>query len=90
MTTPALPDRRHFLAYFSSIGLGSTLLPGVLWAKVSAGAEITKETIAAAETALEALAERQDAIASQRTAGNLHYGPGYCPSILLMKIKSCM
>lgn len=49
MTTPALPDRRHFLAYFSSIGLGSTLLPGVLWAKVSAGAEITKETIAAAE-----------------------------------------
>ena len=47
--TPALPDRRHFLAYFSSIGLGSTLLPGVLWAKVSAGAEITKETIAAAE-----------------------------------------
>ena len=48
-TTPALPDRRHFLAYFSSIGLGSTLLPGVVWAKVSAGAEITKETIAAAE-----------------------------------------
>lgn len=48
-TTPALPDRRHFIAYFSSIGLGSTLLPGVLWAKVSAGAEITKETIAAAE-----------------------------------------
>jgi Asp-tRNA(Asn)/Glu-tRNA(Gln) amidotransferase A subunit family amidase len=43
------PDRRHFLAYFSSIGLGSTLLPGVLWGKVSAGAEITKETIASAE-----------------------------------------
>jgi Asp-tRNA(Asn)/Glu-tRNA(Gln) amidotransferase A subunit family amidase len=47
--TQTLPDRRHFLAYFSSLGLGSTLLPGVLWAKVSAGAEITKETIAAAE-----------------------------------------
>lgn len=47
--TPTLPDRRDFLAYFSSLGLGSTLLPGVLWAKVSAGAEITKETIAAAE-----------------------------------------
>jgi Asp-tRNA(Asn)/Glu-tRNA(Gln) amidotransferase A subunit family amidase len=44
-----LPDRRRFLAYFSSIGLGSTLLPGVLWAKVSAGAEITTATIASAE-----------------------------------------
>lgn len=44
-----LPDRRHFLACFSSVGLGSTLLPGVLWAKVAAGAEITKDTIAAAE-----------------------------------------
>jgi len=44
-----LPDRRHFLAYFSSIGLGSTLMPGVLWAKVASGAEITKETIASAE-----------------------------------------
>jgi Asp-tRNA(Asn)/Glu-tRNA(Gln) amidotransferase A subunit family amidase len=43
------PDRRDFLAYFSSIGLGASLLPGVLWAKVAAGAEITKETIAAAE-----------------------------------------
>ena len=32
-TTPAsLPDRRAFLGYFSSIGLGSTLLPGVLLA----------------------------------------------------------
>lgn len=51
MTAPAkpLPDRREFLNYFSSIGLGSTLLPGVLWTKVAAGAEITKETIAAAE-----------------------------------------
>ncbi len=26
--------RRRFLAYFSSVGLGSTLLPGVLWAKM--------------------------------------------------------
>jgi Asp-tRNA(Asn)/Glu-tRNA(Gln) amidotransferase A subunit family amidase len=42
-------DRREFLTYFSSIGLGTSLLPGVLWAKVTAGAEITKETIAAAE-----------------------------------------
>lgn len=44
-----LHDRREFLAYFSSIGLGSSLLPGVLWSKVAAGAEITKETIATAE-----------------------------------------
>ena len=49
-TTPApLRDRRAFLGYFSSIGLGSTLLPGVLWAKVAAGEEVTKATIAAAE-----------------------------------------
>jgi hypothetical protein len=27
------PRRRRFLAYFSSIGLSSTLLPGVLWAR---------------------------------------------------------
>ncbi len=43
------PDRRTFLAYFASTGLGSTLLPGVLWSKVASGAEITKETIASAE-----------------------------------------
>lgn len=42
-------DRRKFLAYFSSIGLGTTLLPGVLWAKVAEGADITVATIAAAE-----------------------------------------
>ena len=51
MTTPLgiTHDRREFLAYFSSIGLGTSLLPGVLWANVSAGADITKETIATAE-----------------------------------------
>jgi len=44
-------DRRTFMAYFSSIGLGSTLLPGVLWgqAQQQLGAEITKEMIASAE-----------------------------------------
>jgi Asp-tRNA(Asn)/Glu-tRNA(Gln) amidotransferase A subunit family amidase len=47
--TAARPDRRDFLTYFSAIGLGSSLLPGVLWSKVAAGAEITKETIASAE-----------------------------------------
>ncbi|MDB4883013.1 MAG: amidase domain protein [Gemmatimonadetes bacterium] len=43
------PDRRAFLAYFSAIGLGSTLLPGVLWAGLSHGAEISVATIASAE-----------------------------------------
>ena len=42
-------DRRAFLGYFSAIGLGATLLPGVLWAKVVDGAEITTATIACAE-----------------------------------------
>ena len=45
-------DRRAFMAYFSSIGLGSTLFPGVLWGQAQAqqGPEITKEMIASAET----------------------------------------
>src|SRR5436305_9101342 len=43
-------DRRAFVAYFSSIGLGSTLLPGVLWAQAQQqGPTITKEMIASAE-----------------------------------------
>jgi cytoskeletal protein RodZ len=32
-------DRRSFMGYFASIGLGSTLLPGILWAQVAAGQE---------------------------------------------------
>jgi len=44
-------DRREFMGYFTSVGLGSTLLPGVLWAKVAADTalEITAATIADAE-----------------------------------------
>ena len=42
-------DRRRFLGYFSAVGLGGTLLPGVLWAKVATGEEITAATIACAE-----------------------------------------
>ena len=52
MTPSTTHDRRAFMAYFTSIGLGSTLLPGVLWAQAQQqpkGSEITKETIAAAE-----------------------------------------
>ncbi|HLK62272.1 MAG TPA: amidase [Bryobacteraceae bacterium] len=39
--------RRNFLRYFSGIGLGSTLLPGVLWAQVqqSDAPEITQEML---------------------------------------------
>ncbi len=37
------------MAYFSAVGLGSTLLPGVLWGKIAGGAEITEATIACAE-----------------------------------------
>jgi Asp-tRNA(Asn)/Glu-tRNA(Gln) amidotransferase A subunit family amidase len=48
-TVTAGHDRRKFLGYFSALGLGATLLPGVLWAKVSEGAEITPATIACAE-----------------------------------------
>ena len=42
-------DRRRFLGYFSAVGLGGTLLPGVLWAKVATGEDITPATIACAE-----------------------------------------
>jgi len=42
--------RRAFLAYFSSIGLGGTLLPGMLWPQAVQGAgRVTAEDIAAAE-----------------------------------------
>ena len=37
------------MGYFAGVGLGSTLFPGVLWAKLAAGAEITVDTIASAE-----------------------------------------
>jgi len=42
-------DRRKFMTYFAGIGLGSTLLPGILWAKTADGVELTTATIAAAE-----------------------------------------
>jgi Asp-tRNA(Asn)/Glu-tRNA(Gln) amidotransferase A subunit family amidase len=42
-------DRRSFMTYFSGVGLTSTLFPGVLWAKLAAGADITVDTIANAE-----------------------------------------
>jgi Asp-tRNA(Asn)/Glu-tRNA(Gln) amidotransferase A subunit family amidase len=42
-------DRRSFMGYFAGVGLGSSLFPGVLWAKLAAGADITVDTIAGAE-----------------------------------------
>ena len=42
-------DRRSFMSYFAGVGLSSTLFPGVLWAKLATGAEITDDTIASAE-----------------------------------------
>ncbi|MBA3670543.1 MAG: amidase [Gemmatimonadaceae bacterium] len=50
--TNAVPtghDRRKFLAHCTALGVGGTLLPGVLWAKIATGAELTKDTIACAE-----------------------------------------
>ena len=51
MTPPTSLDRRAFMGYFSSIGLGTTLLPGVLWGQVQQqqAPAITKEMIASAE-----------------------------------------
>lgn len=37
------------MGYFASIGLGTTLMPGLLWARAANGEEITVATIAAAE-----------------------------------------
>jgi Asp-tRNA(Asn)/Glu-tRNA(Gln) amidotransferase A subunit family amidase len=44
-------DRRRFLAYFSGIGMGSSLLPGVLWAQMpqdSTPARVTDEMLKSA------------------------------------------
>jgi len=41
-------DRRRFLATFSGMGFGSTLLPGVLWALAQGKTEITEAMIAQA------------------------------------------
>lgn len=50
-------DRRRFMAYFSSLGLSSTLFPGVLWGKLSEqrAAAITRDMLrnAAAVAGLE-------------------------------------
>ena len=42
-------DRRSFMAYFSSIGLGSTALPAVLWEQQQEEGPITVDTLVDAE-----------------------------------------
>lgn len=61
---PTPLDRRAFVGTFAAAGLGGTLLPGVLWASVAAGAPITARTVAAAEelAGLELDPERRRAI----------------------------
>ena len=70
-------DRRAFMGYFSSVGLGATLLPGVLWAQAQQqqAPEITKEMIAAAEeiAGVKLTDEERTAIAGglQQTRNNI-------------------
>ncbi|MBW3533975.1 MAG: hypothetical protein KY453_01955 [Gemmatimonadetes bacterium] len=45
----ALPDRRAFVGYFSALGLGGTLFPGVLWSKAQERQEVTAAMVADAE-----------------------------------------
>jgi hypothetical protein len=50
-----VPDRRSFLAFFSSLGLAPTLFPGVVWAKLEEQKPrtITKEMLRAAAAVAE-------------------------------------
>ncbi|MFN2397995.1 MAG: amidase [Gemmatimonadaceae bacterium] len=41
-------DRRAFMSYFATMGLGSTLLPEILWRRVSAGEDITAQSVSCA------------------------------------------
>jgi Asp-tRNA(Asn)/Glu-tRNA(Gln) amidotransferase A subunit family amidase len=78
-TEPSVLDRRAFMSFFSAIGLGGTLLPGVLWARSQEGEVITREVLAQAEKVaglsftdeerdmmLEGLNDRLDAFAAIR------------------------
>jgi|SRR5579871_1245647 len=42
-------NRRRFLAYFSALGLSSTLFPGVLWAQAQETSKITLDMVKTAE-----------------------------------------
>lgn len=69
MTDRTQASRRNFLATCSALGLGGSLLPGVLWAKLADGAEITAATVQAAEEIAGVQysdAEREQIVASLR------------------------
>ena len=59
-------DRRAFMAYFSTAGLSTTLLPGVLWAIAQEQERVTRDMVAQAEkiAGLEFTDEERTAIAS--------------------------
>ena len=44
-----LTDRRAFMAYCSTLGLGATLFPAALWSRLAAGATISVDTVRCAE-----------------------------------------
>lgn len=71
------PNRRAFLAYFSGLGLGSTLLPGVLWGKLQEQTPptITKEMLrdAAAVAGLTFTDQQLDAMLSGVNKNLPHY-----------------
>src|SRR5436305_12392304 len=60
-------DRRSFLAYFSSLGLASTLFPGVLWGKLTE-ARISEVPLAEESGANPSAANMSEAAAPQLAA----------------------
>jgi Asp-tRNA(Asn)/Glu-tRNA(Gln) amidotransferase A subunit family amidase len=46
---PTALDRRAFMGFFTAAGLGGTLFPGVLWARVQEGGPVTPQILADAE-----------------------------------------
>jgi hypothetical protein len=60
-------DRRSFLAYFSSLGLASTLFPGVLWGKLTE-ARISEAALAEESGAKLSATNVSEAAALQQTA----------------------
>lgn len=78
--SPPPPDRRAFLAWMSTLGLGGSLFPGVLWARMQEPGPITPETIGEAariagleftaeerETMLQGVNTHREAFAALRT-----------------------
>ncbi len=66
-------DRRRFLAYFSSVGLGATLLPGALLAQTNGGAAVTPEML---ETASKLAGIDLDAEARKKIVEDLNRPDG--------------